>query len=291
MHKTIYQEPGKHSITLSQGYYRFECWGAQGGIGCRDGEHTTQGGPGAYASGYIHIGAVTTFFCFVGGKGGNGSPTENTKATGGYNGGGLGGNDDSDNDGSGGGGGATDIRTVDGEWNDNDSLESRIIVAAGGSGSAYSSNGAPGGDLNGYIKTGDGIDQITASTTNQNNGYELGQGENGRTHSRTPSSGSGGGYYGGIASDGINIPTYKAISSSGSSYVSGFTGCTINDKYIFKKSQILNGNIEFEDAFGDIHKGNIGNGAIAITKFISPATCSFLEFNIKEYCLLFILYR
>ena len=291
MHKTIYKEPGKHSITLSQGYYRFECWGAQGGIGCQDGEYMTQGGPGAYASGYIHIRAVTTFFCFVGGKGGNGSPTKNTKATGGYNGGGLGGIDNSDNDGSGGGGGASDIRTVDGECNDIDSLESRIIDAAGGSESAFNSYGAPGGDLNGYIKTGDGIDQNTVSDTNQIKGHKLGQGENGHTHSYTPSRGSGGGYYGGIATDGIYQPTYKAVSSSGSSYVSGFDGCIPDDKYIFKKAQILNGNIEFRDAFGETHKGNFGNGATAITQFINPASCSFLDFSIKQYCLLFILYR
>ena len=290
MHKTIYQEPGKHSITLQQGYYRFECWGAQGGIGCVNGGYQSQGGPGAYTSGYIRIRVCTTFYCFIGGKGGDGSPINNTRAAGGYNGGGQGGDDSYDNDGSGGGGGATDIRTVDGEWNTQNSLKSRIMVAAGGSGSAFVSNGAPGGDITGYVKTGNGIDQNIGSGTNQNNGYALGQGEDGHTFTATPSSGAGGGYYGGIATDGIVSPTYKAVSSSGSSYVSGFAGCTPNDNYIFIKAQILNGNKQFMDAFGNINKGNFGDGAISITKFISPASCFIHTFKLKYYCL-FILYK
>ena len=172
MPRKIFQTPEKYRVTLNQGYYRFQCWGAQGGSGCKNGEYVSHGGPGAYVSGYITINTTTTIYCYVGGKGGNGSPKPNTAADGGFNGGGKGGMDLNDDDGSGGGGGATDIRLIDGDINDEDSLKSRIIVAAGGSGSAYFSWGAPGGDLKGYLKTSDSLYSITMSnSTSQEYGY------------------------------------------------------------------------------------------------------------------------
>ena len=284
MYKTIYPEPGKYSIIVPPGYYRFECWGAQGGTGCVNGEHVADGGPGAYTSGYIRIISTTTFYCFVGGKGGDGLSIANTKADSGYNGGGYGGADTWDNEGSGGGGGATDIRTIDGDWNNTESLESRIIVAAGGSGSAYHAIGAPGGDITGYWKTGNGIDNNKISNTTQTQGYSLGKGEDGRPFGYTPSSGAGGGYYGGFAANGRETGVYLAVSSSGSSYVSGYTGCKLNDKFIFKKAQIVNGYTNFQDPFGITSKGKIGNGAIVITRFINRATCdnhkSMLSYNL-----------
>ena len=267
MNKTIFQVPGKFIVTLKPGIYKFECWGAQGGTGCENGEHTTEGGRGAYASGYMHIKEITTFYCFVGGKGGDGSPDNFTIADGGYNGGGKGGMDIRDNDGSGGGGGASDIRTINGSYSDINSLQSRIIVAAGGSGSAFKSTGAPGGNLTGYVKTSYPINSIIESnTTNQTNGYALGIGEDGHEYIFTPSSGAGGGFYGGFAGQVTENNTYIAVSSSGSSYVSGYDGCIPNEKYVFSKAEIFHGNKEFLDPSGEKTTGKIGDGAIVITQ-------------------------
>ena len=280
--RKIFQEPGKYRVTINPGYYRFECWGAQGGKGCQDGQYTTEGGPGSYVAGYIPIKATTTFYCFVGGMGGQGSPESMSIAVGGYNGGGKGGMDNRDNDGSGGGGGASDIRTIDGDCTDIESLKSRIIVAAGGSGSAFSANGAPGGDLTGYLKTNDSInDIIKSNTTNQDKGNGLGVGEDGHTFDFTPSSGAGGGYYGGVAVDGIDIPVYKAVSSSGSSYISGYEGCISNEKYVFYNAEILHGNKEFLNANGEKTIGNKGNGAIVITLLYNQPSCMAFHFEIN----------
>ena len=290
MFKTIFQDPGKYSVTIPPGYYRFECWGAQGGTGCENGEHTTEGGRGAYASGYMRIKEITTFYCFVGGKGGDGSPDNFTIADGGYNGGGKGGMDDRDNDGSGGGGGASDIRTINGNYSDNDSLQSRIIVAAGGSGSAFNAYGAPGGDLTGYVKTANPKDSIIESnTTNQTNGYALGIGEDGHTFKYTPSSGAGGGYYGGSAGQVTESNVYIAVSSSGSSYVSGYDGCTPNENYLFRKAEMFHGNQEFLDPFGEKTTGKIGNGAIVITKFSEYPSCISFPMNFNYLSLFMIM--
>ena len=267
MKKTIFQEPGNYNVTLEPGYYRFECWGAQGGSGLLNGEYAVPGGNGAYVSGYIQIRITTTFYCFVGGAGGNGIPKVMVAADGGYNGGGKGGPDSNDDDGSGGGGGASDIRVINGDYDNIESLKSRIIVSAGGSGSAYNAYGAPGGALTGFIKTERSrSDIIESNTTNQTCGYKLGIGEDGRTNRYTPSSGAGGGYYGGVASEGAynNVP--DAISSSGSSYISGHEGCAPNDQYLFKNTIMLHGNSEFLNANGFLTTGNVGNGSIVITQ-------------------------
>ena len=266
--KIDFGEPGSFLAVLQKGLYKIECWGAAGGIGCQNGVHSTQGGPGAYTSGKLFLNKKTKFFCFVGGKGADGSSEKNTRAQGGFNGGGMG-EDINDNDGSGAGGGATDIRYINGSWYDTVSLSSRIMVAAGGSGSAFSENGAPGGDLNGYIKTGDDIDDIVKSDTGQNGGYDQGRGEDGKPHHFTPSSGAGGGYYGGKAGEGIEKPVYQAVSSSGSSYISGYPGCDPNNMYIFTDTVMKNGNKEFFSPSGQIEKGHSGNGFILIT-LLSP---------------------
>ena len=270
MIRYVFQKPGKYNVTLPPGYYRFEAWGAQGGKGCVNGTHKAEGGRGAYVSGYISFKTPTTFFCFVGGTGGDGSKEKSTRAYGGYNGGGRGGADTNDDEGSGGGGGASDIRTIDNDLNNETSLKSRIIVAAGGSGSAYWAVGAPGGDLTGYLKINNAANSIIRSnTTNQTNGYELGIGQDGQEHGYTPSSGAGGGYYGGIATDGVEKPVYKAVSSSGSSYVSGFDGCTPHEKYVLRHITMRNGIQEFFSPNGTETIGNVGDGAIVITKIYS----------------------
>ena len=278
--------PSSSSIILSPGTYTFECWGAQGGTGLGQGEKMYQGGKGAYASGVLALMKKTRFYLFVGGKGADGDPAPNTIANGGYNGGGKGGPDTSDDEGSGGGGGSSDIRLINGEWNDTKSIFSRIIVAAGGSGSADEGIGAPGGALNGYKPTADCSETYAYSTTSQTNGYELGVGEDGRPHSCTPSSGAGGGYYGGKAADGIDIPTYMAVSSSGTSFVSGYKGCIAVDEnrahtdssIHYSKLEFINpimksGIEEFPSPTQKEEKGHSGDGSILITLLSSSNTC------------------
>ena len=274
------------AIMLTKGIYKFECWGAQGGTGLKDGKIQTEGGRGSYVVGQISIRESSRFYLYIGGKGTDGNANQ-IAAKGGWNGGGLGGID-TDNDGSGGGGGSTDIRLSSGNWNDTDSLISRIIVAAGGSGSAYKAYGAPGGELNGYImKSTENTSYSIEPRVSQISGNALGAGENGVSSNLVPSSGSGGGYYGGKSgAEGEDGNSYVSISSSGSSYISGYEGCSDNSKYIFKNPLMLGGYLNFNSPNGTLEKGHIGNGAIRITKIASFPTC---RGNKKSNTLVYVL--
>jgi len=146
------------------------------------------------------------------------------------------------------GGGATDIRLVSSNWNDFNSLKSRIMVAAGGGGANdrnYTETGTPygcgnggfGGSLTGgngvhvpnsdsegwfcltYGATqtfgGTGIEYKNGGTTTYNSGcfgsailYEA-----------ISQAGGGGGYYGGANS------IVHCGGSGGSSFISGYSGC------------------------------------------------------------------
>src|SRR5690606_11753870 len=98
------------------GLYKVELWGAVGGKGRQNNSFVHNGGSGAYTSGEIYLEEGQTFYVYVGGRGAN-SPSSKTGGNGGWNGGGKGGNDNQDDEGTGGGGGATDIRLIDGVWN------------------------------------------------------------------------------------------------------------------------------------------------------------------------------
>ena len=150
-----------------KGTYKIEAWGASGGdVTIND--VTYQGGLGGYTSGTINLEKNQKLYIYVGG-----SPSN---YEGGYNGGAKGG---TINDGKyTGGGGATDIRIVNGNWNDFNSLKSRIMVAAGGAGTGYYGSeiiGGAGGGLNGYqgtLKSGGVIDKnhIISTAGNQTSG-------------------------------------------------------------------------------------------------------------------------
>ena len=265
-------------VSLKPGFYLFELWGGAGGIGRTNGVLKYSGGKGSYTSGSLVLLNPQTFYLYIGGKGGNGSSTSGSKAKGGWNGGGQSGADTNDNDGSGGGGGATDIRLVGGSWNSIESLVSRVMVAAGGSGSVYNNYGAPGGDLSGYITTNADSSIFSESTTNQTNGNSLGAGGNGINHALVPSSGGGGGFYGGFSSQIISSPYFLTVSSSGSSYISGHHGCNSVDEngqhtgspkhysgFFFGDSIIHHGHTEFLSPNGAFELGHSGNGAIRIT--------------------------
>ena len=267
------------SITLKPGTYLFECWGAQGGSGRCEGNIQTTGGKGAYVSGLIKLIKRRTFYIYVGKKGKDGSSTYNSMALGGWSGGGNSGRD-TDNDGSAGGGGASDIRLSGGEWSSLDSLVSRIIVAAGGSGSAYETNGAPGGALSSYKAS-----SLTKYTTGT--ATTIGIGQNGINAGLVPTSGSGGGYFGGDRSTTTTEPYYRAVSSSGTSYVSGYPFCTSisqsgekTQNYVhysnieFLNPNMLDGLHEFKNQNGQKETGHSGDGAVKITFITTIGFCS-----------------
>lgn len=196
-------------ITLFPGIYKIECYGASGG--------TSYPGLGGYTSGILQIFQIHDFFIYVGGKG-----QYARVCVGGWNGGGSANNV---NSASGSGGGASDIRLVSGEWNDLDSLRSRIMVAGGGGGGGrYQGKGGNGGGLTG--SNGNGATGGTQTAGGRSNG-KFGIGANGPTTNYGKGCG-GGGYYGG----GTNASgdSYYHSGGGGSSFISGMEGCDAIDR-------------------------------------------------------------
>ena len=256
------------------GYYKIELWGAQGGYS----NNTYYGGYGAYTSGTIYLNPTTTnkLYIYVGGKGyyaGNQAAYIN----GGFNGGGNSMGQSGQNRTWGAGGGATDIRTVatsdKTSWNETNSLLSRIMVAAGGSGAIYtesdknSHSGASGGGLVGSFSMVAGATEYGTKYygTQTSGGYTLynknnysigGFGYGGSGGNTSGFAGGGSGWYGGTGG------YHHESNTSGSSYISGHAGCiavtssgspktstysTINDSvswtgYKFQDTIMIDGN-------------------------------------------------
>ncbi len=120
------------------GWYKIELWGASGGstISETTGE-VRAGGKGAYTSGLIYLAENDEVYFYIGGT--------TTNSNGGANGGGAGAGKGK------GGGGSTDVRIKSGEWNDDQSLRTRLMVAAGGGGAEGFKEGATGGDAGAII--------------------------------------------------------------------------------------------------------------------------------------------
>ena len=183
---------------------------------------------GAKTSGYIYLEKDEKLYFYVGGAGQ--ASSTGAKVNGGYNGGGYAPAYSGLNVAS--GGGATDVRLVNGEWDDTSSLISRIMVAAGGAGgtgsstSYYLTEGYAGG-LFGY----DGFTTSTtyntttypskgATQTKGGDGYDNRDGSFGSSYQGTETgycSGGGSGYYGGANGFGRS-------GGGGSSYISGYAG-------------------------------------------------------------------
>ena len=208
------------------GYYKVETWGAQGG------EYTSSqpAGKGGYSSGYLYLNQDDTLYVYVGEMG---IATTNSSNRGGYNGGGTSGVYSSPH--NAGGGGATDIRLVSGEWNNSESLNSRIMVAAGGGGvgdyTTYKLYGGNGGTLIGEIGNSTDSDYGTAayqatggSQSHGGNNPHIGNESIGQFGYATQTSlisayggGGGSGYYGGAEG-------FGTAGSGGSSFISGYAG-------------------------------------------------------------------
>lgn len=218
------------TVSLYPGEYKFEAWGAGGGGTWEEG-HVYPGlkstdGKGAYSAGILTINEKTDFYIYVGGRGAD--AVINKDSAGGWNGGGTGtwdGNSSEGNSGecAGGGGGATDFRLVNGNWDNFDSLKSRIMVAGGGSGRTagmyYSTNGIAscGGGLVSCTST----EGVAAAT--QTSGYKFGVGQSQtcrQANCTVGGGGAGGGYYGGLT----KVADYVQA-SGGSGFISGYEGC------------------------------------------------------------------
>ena len=212
------------------GYYKVQLWGAQGGTA------GGAGGKGAYTSGIIQLNKDETIYIYTGERV---SSYVNRET---WNGGGRGstGSNESNNAN---GGGATDVRLVNGNWNNSSSLASRIMVAAGGGGGTDYGSDAAGGaggalvGLGGGKGTNSGSKTIKLSTggtqtqggLNATDGTQsisgsFGQGGTGTSYSGSYiyRSGGGGGYYGGGA--GGNGSSVVGSAAGGSSYISGYKG-------------------------------------------------------------------
>lgn len=252
-------------VTPCEGEYKIELWGAKGG----DAINTNyKGGAGSYVSGKINLLKNSKFYIYVGGAGSNAPNTSANQRYGGFNGGGgiyskmnntdyyvsyatENGNTIDCPRYPGTGGGATDIRLVSSNvTNDNyyrkvtsaESLNSRIMVAAGGGGANYwnisyssnpnsNSNGGVGGGLiggsasSGYNTASTGGTQTTPGTpgyTRLMEGIEYiltGEFGIGGSGGYCPWGSGGGGYYGGASGS-----NYGGGGSGGSSYISGHAG-------------------------------------------------------------------
>ncbi len=194
----------EQSITLKPGKYKLECWGARGGAYGTPLSSGFQYGYGGYTSGELILKKETILYVYVGLDGKKGNT---------FNGGGYATSSS--------GGGATDIRLINGAWDNPQSLLSRIIVAGGGGGTIDRYRGGDGGGLKGTI----GRD-FNSTPSHGGTQYEGGKGslddgscdgffgKGAKPGNPSGFSGGGGGWFGGSRSNGSGYG-----SGGGSGYV------------------------------------------------------------------------
>ena len=219
------------------GTYKIECWGAQGG------STYAPGGKGGYTCGNLQLSKGIPLYIYIGPTTSGISPVFNCGSSAS-----TGGSVDvyiSP------GGGATDVRLQNGDWNDFNSLKSRIIVAAGGGGGAvYSNSPQIAGGYAGGLQAGptkyvyylggsclvfDSKNGVTVQTSTNGPIKDLAEegysNNNGKLVTSTysifgnynnPPVGCGSGYYGGI-NYGECDTVYNGM--GGSSFISGYIGC------------------------------------------------------------------
>ena len=219
------------------GTYKIECWGAQGG------STYAPGGKGGYTCGNLRLSKGIPLYIYVGPTTSGISPVFNCGSSAS-----TGSSDVYVSP----GGGATDVRLQNGDWNDFNSLKSRIIVAAGGGGGVvYSSSPQIVGGYAGGLQAGpvkyvyylgagscpvfDSKNGVTVQTSTNGPIKDLSEegysNNNGKLVTSTysifgnynnPPVGCGSGYYGGI-SYGEGCTVYNGM--GGSSFISGYIGC------------------------------------------------------------------
>ena len=213
------------------GYYKVELWGAGGGLGkATFSANIDHAGYGGYTSGEMYLKAGDKYYVYVGQKGAQAVTGSQARSAASFNGGGAGAGSSDNDDAGGSGGGATDIRLVSGEWDNEESLASRIMVAAGGAGSpvigkAGSYHGGHAGGLSGvgniYRWENALVTNLSLHAT-QTTGYMFGKGQDARLGIGCAGSGGGGGYWGGKTQQETNV--CGPHGGGGSSYISGHTG-------------------------------------------------------------------
>lgn len=265
----------------TDGYYKLEVWGAQGGYRTEK----AKGGKGGYAKGTIYLNEDDLLYVYVGGSGITGI-CENNYCAGGYNGGGI-------RKKYKGGGGATDIRLIANENPLNkESLMSRIIVAGGGGSDGSSSNagrfggGTSGGAANsGYGSYGYGGTQLgftTELTPLENQGKDninvdfaggFGFGGFGGSKDGGYGGAGGGGWYGGTGA----IPDGSGDDDKGGGGGSGFVyteasslyvpqGYSVPSKYYLIDTNLISGDKGMPNYEGtQTITGNENNGYAKIT--------------------------
>ena len=219
--------------TPKTGTYKIECWGASGG------RSSIGYGSGGYVSGVISLTKDQELFIYTGQTGNDYDSYSSTYM---FNGGGYANKRGSYCGAC--GGGATDVRTVDGNWDNTTSLNSRIIIAAGGGGGAAGSllTSSCAGGLSGYNGLESGYNSYQGKGASQSGGGaggssyygsqagtagSLGKGGIGGYNTQTATgggSGGGGGLYGGGGAGGLYNGVWNG--GGGSSYISGHPGCT-----------------------------------------------------------------
>lgn len=315
--KTIEFDYTGHSqtIELLPGKYKIECYGAKG-ADVYFNNLVGKGGFGAYVSGEIELKTPTRIYIYIGETGKTGF--SNLSRT--YNGGGgtsISQEDDKVNS-HGSGGGSTDIRLIGGDWSEEESLKSRIMVASGGgSASAISIRiddsiiegiieGANGGQL--YGNVGKVINQVESfkkmSWLMGNGGYKNDPG--GYTEYDFSNRGSiiknsslyGAFGYGGLGTSdkygycasGAGSGYYGGTGSayagggSGSSFISGHSGCdAIDINGIHTGKSIHYSGLYFTNTSmrsGDITDTN-GQGKVIITFLEEDYSSILIEDNEK----------
>jgi hypothetical protein len=187
------------------------------------------GGLGARVQGDLAVSEGATFYVEVGGNGTDGD-ANGASTSGGFNGGGDGGGSDAAIRGAGSGGGASDLRTI--TRSDGSSLNSRLIVAAGGGGAGTNGKGGDGGSAGADTLSafGGGAGTATAGGTG---GTGDSSGSNGISGAggagalaQGPGGGGGGGLFGGGGGGGSSAGP-GAGGGGGSSYTGGATNTTV----------------------------------------------------------------
>ena len=264
---------GDQSLILDayRGLYFIECWGASGSSGQSSPEIVSYGG---YVSGYIKIEKRRNLYLYIGAEGKE--KQENPV----FNGGGPGQHT---------GGGASDVRLIGGNWNDLESLKSRIIVAgagAGRDGTCDVSRVDPPGSAGGIVGSpSESNSESGATQTSGGKGYNdgtfgIGGGNPVSSPEMDSNGGGGGGYYGG----GNGNNDWCGSGGGGSSFISGYSGCnavasdyTLENKhhlghpfhfsgYWFFHSTMISGNSTMPSPNSDSNEnGHRGPGAIRIT--------------------------
>lgn len=265
------------SITLPQGTYKLECWGAQGGY-AGSSKHPSwdlgRGGYGGYSVGTITLsGKKTSVYIYTGGAG---QSSGGGKAEGGWPNGGSSWAS-STSEGAGGGGGSSDIRIGQ------DSLYARVIVAGGGGGGGEDSEtgGYGGGTTGGSSGSGS-----AGSTTSPSGYFGIGG------HTSYDGGGGGGGWYGACPAGGSTTPATSASGSdtSGSPGGSGYvytsstasqypSGCLLNSSYYLSDAQTINGGTSFTSPTGSSETGHSGNGYCRITVIECNSTALYGKLN------------